>query len=166
MTRKRRTSRQTELKYVSEYIATFYPGRRFWTNLRIGAPHPSMLRPELTEPEIKLLTGWKRRCDALVVESGSLHLIEGMIKPDPYHICRLEHYALLLPYTPELAEFKEWPVVQYLVYPIEDPVVTYLARRHDVRAVLWRPEWLGEILKTFPPRLRRASLTWPVGEGW
>ena len=164
MTRKKRTSRQTELRYVSEYVAHFYSGRHFWTNLRIGAPHPALLRPELEEAEIRLLTGWKRRCDALVLEGEELHLIEGMIRPDPYHICRLEHYALLLPHTPELAEYKEWPVVKYLVYPIEDPVVTYLARLHDVRAVHWRPTWLEEILKTFPHRLRRASLTWPAGE--
>ena len=164
MTRKRREARQTELRYVSDYIAKHYPGRQFWTNLRIGAPHPSLLRPDLEPAEIRLLTGWKRRLDALVVMDHELHLIEGMIRPDPYHICRLEHYALLLPHTPELAEFKEWPVVQFLVYPIEDPVVTYLARLHNVRAVHWRPLWLADIMKTLPHRLRRASLTWPVGE--
>ena len=164
MTRKRRGSRQTELRYVSEYVTKFYPGRRFWTNLRIGAPHPSLLRPELEPAEIRLLTGWKRRCDALVVMEDTLHLIEGMIRPDPYHICRLEHYALLLPYTPELEAYKAFPVEKILVYPIEDPIVTYLARLHDCRAVHWRPEWLEEIIETFPHRLRRASLTWPAGD--
>jgi len=164
MTRKRRTARQTELQYVSDFVQNFYPGRRAWTNLRIGAPHPSLVTPDMSPEEIRLIVGWKRRCDAVVLLDDRLVLIEGMIHADPYHVARLEHYATLLPHTPELAEYKNLPVDKVLVFPIEDPVITLMCRKFGVRAALYQPTWLEETLSTFPWRLQRGSRTWPEGE--
>ena len=161
MTRKRRESRQTELRFVSDFIAKFYPGRQVWTNLRIGAPHPSLVTPGMTPEEIRLTVGWKRRCDAVVQMPDRLVLIEGMIPADPYHVARLEHYASLLPHTPELQEWKHFPIEKVLVFPIEDPIITQMCRKFDVRAVLYQPAWLSETLTSFPWRTQRGSKTWP-----
>ena len=161
MTRKRRRARQTELRYVSDFLATFYPGRRCWTNLRIGAPHPSLVSPDMSPEEIRLIVGWKRRCDAVVVLDDRLVLIEGMIRADPYHVARLEHYAMLLPHTPELEPYKDLPIEKILVFPIEDPVITVMCRKFEVRAAVYRPAWLDNVIKTFPWRVQRGSKTWP-----
>jgi len=155
-------SRQIELKMVSQYIAYNYDGLPYWVNLRIGLPHPSLAPHELTPEERRLTAGWKRRADGIVALPKKLILIEGMVKPDPVHICRLELYELLVPHTPELAEHKWKPIEKQLVFPIEDPATTYLARRHNIKTVLFKPKWLAEIIETFPHRNRRASLTWPL----
>jgi hypothetical protein len=161
MTRKRREARQTELKFVSDFVARYYPGRRVWTNLRIGAPHPSLVTPDMTPEEIRLTIGWKRRCDAVVALDDRLVLIEGMIEADPYHVARLEHYSALLPHTPELEAYKHLPIEKVLVFPIEDPIITAMCRKFGTRAVLHQPPWLSETITTFPWRLQRGSKTWP-----
>ncbi len=109
-------------------------------------------------PEEKAMVGsWRRWADAVVYPPPDWILIEAAIRPNPGKISQLELYALLLPHTPELPYKTDEPLRQILLYAIEDPATTFLARKHGIEAIQYKPTWLPAYLRLLLRRETRGS---------
>lgn len=101
---------------------------------------------------------WRRWADALVYPPPDWILIEAAIRPQPGKISQLELYRLLLPHTPDI-NIKEGEGVRLvMLYAIEDPATTFLARQKGIECVEYKPLWLDAYLRTLMARERRGSL--------
>ena len=110
----------------------------------------------MTPEERAMVGSWRRWADALVYPPPDLILLEAAIRPEPGDISKLELYAMLLRHTPELSPHLDAKTRLILLFAIEDPAVTYLARKHGIEAVEYKPAWLPAYLKLLMPRERRG----------
>jgi hypothetical protein len=150
-----------EMRMVAEYLAKHYGDYPFMTRVRLGSHHPKLHPEDMEESEQRMVGVFRRWADAIVFMPDRLVLIEAKIRPTPGVISQIELYERLLPHTPELTEYKGRPIEKVLLYAIEDPVITAMAREKGIKAVYYRPEWVEEYLTELYPRERRAPLTHP-----
>ena len=106
-----------------------------------------------------MVGAWRRWADALVYPPPDWILIEAAIRPEPGDISKLELYTLLLPHTPELQYKPDQKIRRVLLYGIEDPATTFLARQHRIECIEYKPNWLQAYLRILMPRERRGPLT-------
>jgi hypothetical protein len=143
---------------LSEWLAKEYPQYEYRMRVRLGT-YP-IERDEagryLPDAEMRMLGVWRRWADAIVFLPDRLVLVEAAIRPSPGKLAQLELYKELIPHTPELAEFRDFPIEMVLVYAIEDPVLIKLAREKNIRCVHYIPKWLPAYLEILYPRERRA----------
>lgn len=154
----KRSWQPREMQMVAEWLAKTFPGDPYMTRVRLGAPRPSVPRPDMTPEELAMVGVWRRWADAVVILKDRLLLVEAAIRPNPGKIGQLELYALLLPHTPEFFKYRHLPVELVLLYAIEDPAVVFLARRKGIRCIMYKPAWLPAYLELLMPRERRGSM--------
>ena len=148
-----------EMRFVSEFVAKFYPEEEARFHVRLGST-PERFKGQFTSEETARLVGeFRRRCDALVILPDRIVLVEGKIVPQPGVIMQLLHYERLIPKTPELEEHRLKPIEKLLLCALEDPVVTQLARDYDVRVATFCPGWIPEYLELLYPRERTPTPT-------
>lgn len=142
-----------------DYLADRYPGRRWWTNVRVGPIDPHVPRPDLSEAQRKLMGAFRRYADAVVLDGDTLVIVETTIFKAVEKIGPLLEYARLLPQTPEFAEWRGLPIRAELVSPIPDQRAAELAGQVGITFVTWEPPWLDEVLEQYGRRFRRAPLS-------
>jgi len=76
----KRSWQPRELRLVSEYINSYYPGQPSKTRVRLGSPHPELTRGDLNPQELNLIKVYSRWCDALIFAADRTVLIEGKIR--------------------------------------------------------------------------------------
>ena len=146
---------QREKRLVSDFVATTYPEDRALFNLRLGAINPRITDQDLTEAEIRMLGVARRYADAVVIQEKGLLLIEGYILPSLGKVSQVLAYRTLLPNTPELDSFASLPITSIIVGPIEDQLLTMLARQNNILVRVYRPPWIEEFLNNLSIRHRR-----------
>jgi len=151
-----------EMRLVTEYIAKVYPKFQTITRARLGGTHPSLLSMDLSAAEKRMLTVWRRWCDALIFTPRKVILLEAAILPSAGDISILKHYGYLFGHTPEYKDFWSYELQLELLYAIEDPVVTKLAKMDDIKCSQYYPDWLTEYVKGLYGRKQRAPLTYPI----
>jgi len=151
-----------EMRLVTEYIAKTYPKYTTITRARLGGIHPSLLPDELSAAEKRLLTVWRRWCDALIFLPKKVILLEAAILPTAGDISILKHYGYLFGHTPEYKDYWSFDLQLELLYAIEDPVVTKLAKVENIKTTQFFPDWLTEYIRGLQGRRQRAPLTHPV----
>lgn len=156
---KRGTREPREMRLVSEYIAKYYPKCRTFTRVKLGTIHPDLLLPGIVEKEKRLLRAWQRWADAIVITKTRLILIEGAILPSVGDISVLKLYAWLLRRTPEFIQHKDLTLVLELVFAVEDPLVTTMAREEGITCRKYSPGWIKPYLDKL---FLRPSFTYPV----
>lgn len=149
---KKRNWEPREQRMLAEYMAHNFRGIRYKTRVRLGATQPR-IAGKFTKEESAMLGVFRRWADAIAfLPDKSLLLIETKIRPEPGVISQLKLYAMLIPNTPELEEFKDWPIRMRVVYAIPDPAVEMLARSENIEVVSYFPSWMEEYLKTLQRR--------------
>jgi len=156
MAAEKRQWQAREMRLVSEYLAKHYAKYPSQTRVRLGAIRPEIKSAELTDADKAMLGMWRRWADAIVFMPDRLLLIEAAIRPSPGDISQLELYETLIDKTPELAEHKGKAVEKVLLFAIEDPAVATMARKHGIKVIYFKPDWVDEYLKLLYPRERRA----------
>jgi len=68
-------------------------------------------------------------------------------------------YLDLVPQTPELAEFADWPVDGELVSPIPDPRAEKLCGSVGLAFKVYVPDWLDQFTAQYGQRFKRAPLS-------
>lgn len=144
------------MQMLAEWISKQNDGRRWLMRVRLGAPKPSVPRPDMTPEERALIGTWRRWADAVGLGDEDVLIVESAIRSQPGKISQLELYALLFPQTPEFTAWKGLPVKMVLLYAIEDPATILLARQKGIKCILYKPTWLPAYLEILQPRERRG----------
>lgn len=144
------SNRQWELEMLSEYAAKFYRDWEVRFRVRLGRVPPELTKEGQTAMENILSGNWRRWADLVAIRDHEIHVIEGMIKAQPGKVSQLELYLSLLPYTPELEEFKTYTLVGELVYCVEDVQLIALARAKGIRCVQFVPSWIDQWKAAIP----------------
>lgn len=148
-----------ETRLLSEWLAVRYSDRRVMQRVRVGSDHPALEIPGLSASELRLVANWRRWADAIVIDNGVLVVVESTVLPKPGKISQLDLYIRLVPATPELAEYHDWPVRGILLMAVEDPIMRALASERGYTVELYHPPWVDGYLQSLLPRSRRAPLT-------
>ncbi len=145
-----------EMQMVSDYLAQFFPKVYTLTRVKLGSIPPSETGEVLEEHEVRMLSVYSRWADAIAITSDTIYLIEGAIRPDLGDISKLQAYRRLLPNSPDIKQY--WPrkVEMQLVYAIEDPLITTMAREAGIRPIQFKPAYLDDYIKSLYPRHQRA----------
>lgn len=146
-----------EMQMLSEWLAKTQQGKRWMTRVRLGSPRSEYPRPDMSVEEQAMIGVWRRWADAIILTDTEVEIVEAAIRPQPGKISQLELYAMLLPMTPELEPWKGLPLHLILLYAIEDPATTALARQKGIRCIQYKPLWLDAYLQLLLPRERRGS---------
>jgi len=148
-----------ETRLLGEWLSMRYPGRRVMQRVRVGSDHPALEIPGLSPSEQRMVVAWRRWADAIVFDNGTLVVVEATVLPKPGKISQLDLYIRLVPATPELAEYRDWPVRGLLLAAVDDPVMRLLAAERGYTIELYHPPWVDGYLLTLAPRRREGSLT-------
>lgn len=152
-----RTWEPRERRLVSEWTRLTWPHAHVKENVRLGALNPALQDTTISETELRALGVFRRWVDALVIEPGAVHLVEGKIRNVPGALEQLALYKHLLPLTPELQDVRHLPITSHLVWVIPDPVVELMARDQGVLVHVYHPAWVDDYLKELGSRKQRAS---------
>ena len=148
------TPRETRL--VAEWVVRTYPNALVRFRVDVGNLKPALESTGLTAAELRGLGRSRRWVDAMVVESHVVHLVEGKIRLSPGALEQLELYRELFPLTPELAHLQHLPLELHLVFAVEDPILSAIARRRGVHVHTYNPPWVAAYLAQLSARERRA----------
>ena len=149
------TPRETRL--VAEWVVRTYPDALVRFRVDVGDLKPALDATGLTAAELKRLGRSRRWVDAMVVEPHVVHLVEGKIRLTPGGLEQLELYRMLFPITPELAHLRHLPLELHLVFAVEDPVLSAIARGRGVKVHTYNPPWVSAYLAQLSARERRPS---------
>lgn len=152
-------NRLIETRLLNEWLAVRYPERRVQHRVRVGSDHPALEIPGLSPSELRMAVAWRRWADAIVFDDGTLVVVEATVLPKPGKISQLDLYLRLVPATPELVEYHDWPVRGVLLLAVDDPIIRSLAAERGHTVELYHPPWVDAYLLTLSPALRNASLT-------
>jgi hypothetical protein len=145
-----------EMRLVAEWAVKTYPGTDIRFRVSLGSLTAALDVTGLTAAELRLLGHSRRWVDCMIVEPGVVHLVEGKIRLSPGGLEQLELYRRLFPLTPELESLRSRAVELHLVFAVEDPVLSAIARDRGVRVHVYHPPWVDEYLALLSPRERRA----------
>jgi len=137
--------REWEAEYVSEYCAQTFPRVPIIFHCRLGTWPTPLSAPELEPEEQAMLRVRMRWADAVVILPDKLTVIEGKLRASEFlkGLGELQVYTHLVRHTPEFDQFKERRVVGRLLIPLEDPVVSLVARQQNLDVAVYKPSfWL------------------------
>lgn len=161
-----------EMRLVSEWATQTYPHAHIRFRVDVGDLGPALRDTGLTAAELRALGRSRRWVDAMVVEPRTVHLVEAKIRLSPGALEQLELYRELFPLTPELADLRDRELKLHLVFAVEDPILSAIARRRGVLVHTYHPPWVDEYLAMLSHPERRApqprglqDLFPPEGEG-
>ncbi len=146
-----------ESRLVAEWAVASYPSAHIRFRVDVGNLTPALQGGDLTANELRALGRSRRWVDAMIVEPNAVHLVEGKIRLSPGALEQLELYRRLFPMTPELAHLHHLTPTLHLVFAIEDPVLTAIARERGVLVHIFHPPWVDDYLRELGARERRAS---------
>lgn len=147
-----------EQSMIGEWVSQTFGDVEWRTNVRLGRIQPRAPDGTYSPDELRALGVWRRFVDAVVILPDRLLLVEAVMRADPGKLSQLKLYELLLPQTPELEEHLQLPVQKVLLYCIEDPAVTALARLDDILPVRFVPSCFDAWWQTLRPRDKRAPV--------
>ncbi len=141
---------------MAEWVVRTYPNALVRFRVDVGDLRPALDATGLTAAELRRLGRSRRWVDAMVVEPHVVHLVEGKIRLSPGALEQLELYRMLFPLTPELAHLRHLPLELHLVFAVEDPVLSAIARQRGVHVHIYSPPWVALYLAELSHRERRA----------
>ena len=125
---------QKESVLVNRWIAKFHRTALQWTRVRLGIP----ANPE----EAKLYSVLLRWADAIFIEDGVVHIIEGKLRPELGAIGQLEGYKELFAVTPEFSVYANWPINLILLSPVMDLGIAQICSKKGITYEVWAPaDW-------------------------
>ena len=159
MTEKKRGYTPWEIMMIHEWVATTFPDVRWQTNVRLGPITPRNKRGRFTADELQMLGVHRRRVDAIVFLPDRLLLVEAVLRSDPGKLSILKLYEMLLPQTPELKEYEALEVQKVLLFVIEDPTLSILAKREGIMPIQFVPSFFDQWFNKLRHRDRRTPAT-------
>jgi hypothetical protein len=146
-----------ESRLVAEWAIATYPAAIIRFRVSLGSLTSALTGSDLTADELRAIGHSRRWVDAMIVEPNAVHLVEAKIRLSPGALEQLELYRRLFPMTPELQHLHHLTPDLHLVFAVEDPVLTAIARERGVHVHTYHPAWVDEYLNELLARERRPT---------
>lgn len=138
---------QRERRLISEYIAERYPRDRVIMGCPLG-PAPEKLVATLgPRKALRMVRGLRPEVDALVIRNHQLIMVEAKIRAWVDGIAKLPLYKGLVASTPELEEFREYPIEMRLCFPWYSETIEAAAKNLGVVLDVYHQPWIDEYLE-------------------
>ena len=136
-----------EMRFLADWLPRRFPrAQRVMLNVRLGELPREAGGRALTWPERRAMGVKNRFADALVLDGGTLWLIETSLGAKLEKAAQLEVYDSLLPETEELAELAGLPVRKLLVVAQEDRKLREWCRPRGIEVAFHRPPFIEAYL--------------------
>jgi len=141
---KTRVYRITQPRWVQEYALKHFPERPVRPNCPLG-PVPQNLIDELgLQKAILTYRPYRPEVDLVVVGDEELILIEANLRDLYGAVGKLVIYRSLVPHTPELRHYRDWPIRTVFLCVKAHLPLQYAAKLCEVELEEWAPTWVLE----------------------
>ena len=137
-----RIRRELEPKWVSWYVAKTFPRSLVKLRCPLGSIPEHLIKAHGEAKAIRIHRPWRPEVDACVVTEDKIVLVEAKIQKFMDGLSKLPIYKSLVPLTPELTEYKEFPAEMVLLMPAHIGWVEEAAERAGVKVVVEAPEFI------------------------
>ncbi len=151
-----RPNQKWEERLVSEWLRATYPTSAYQIRARLGSLPANLNAEELDEGGQRLVHGaFASWVDAIVWLPDRTLLVEAKVISHVNGIAQLTKYKRLLPNSPFVSVPLDLPVEPVLLYVIEDPIVSTMAREQGITLIQFGVSWLEEWRQSRLHRQRR-----------
>jgi len=133
---------------ISEYLKRRYSSFPFIMNVPLGKVSEDLMRDVGYKTALGISRPFRPIADALVVLPNYLLLIEAKVWSVIDGLAKLPLYKSLVPFTPELREYRSRKVIMQLVVAWTNPNLEIMARSQGVSLKLYNPPWLVEVTES------------------
>jgi hypothetical protein len=148
-----------EYEMIGEWVSRTFGDVEWRTQVRLGPIQPRLPDGTWTEEEGRMLGRWRRYVDAVVILPDRLLVVEACMMADAGKISILQLYKMLVPQTPELAEYKDLPIQMVFLYAVEDRNLSELARQQGILPVHFVPSNFESWFNKLAARAKRPPQT-------
>ena len=141
-----RKTAQVETRMVSEYLLKEYPQYTTLRAVPLGKVDNELMKSAGYQRALGFSRPYRPEVDAIAILPGAMVLIEAKVWNVVNGLAKLPLYKSLIPFTPELAEYKKLPVIMEIVVGWSNANLEIMARDLDVRIKVFSPAWLTEIV--------------------
>ena len=142
-----RKTQQVEERLVAEYLKDVYPQYPTINKQPLGKVSESLMATEGYKRALGISRPFRPYADAIVILPGALVLIEAKVWSILNGLAKLPMYKSLVPFTPELKDYWKLPVVMELVVGWSNTNLEIMARKYDVKVVVYCPDWLKTVVE-------------------
>jgi hypothetical protein len=142
-----RKSRQVEVRMVAEYLKLEYSRYTHITKQPLGKVPEELMAEVGYKRAVGMTRPFRPEVDAVVVLPGALVIIEAKVWNVVNGCAKLPVYKSLIPFTPELAQYRHLPVIMELVVGWTNDNLEIMARDAGVRIKVYCPTWLNEVVQ-------------------
>lgn len=123
---------QKEAKLVNRWLAKFHRTAPQWTRIRLGQV--------ANNEEAKFHMVKLRWADAIFIEDGKVHIVEGKLRPELGVFGQLEGYSELFRVTPEFMQWWNWPIELIILTPVLDLNLVEIAKKKGIKYEIFKEE--------------------------
>lgn len=137
-----RKTERVETRMISEYVVQTYGKYPHMFGVPLGRVSEELMKTAGYQAAIKMSRPYRPEADAIVVLPGALLIIEAKVWNIINGLAKLPLYKSLVPFTPELAQYKTLGVTMELVVGWSNANVDIQARDMNVKVSIFCPDWL------------------------
>jgi hypothetical protein len=141
-----RKTQQVETRMLSEYLLAAYPQYTSIRAVPLGKVDGKLMADVGYKKALRISRPFRPEADAAVIMPGALLLIEAKVWNVINGLAKLPLYKALVPFTPELQQYKDLPVVMELVVGWTNSNLEIMAREHGVAVKVFSPAWLQDVV--------------------
>ncbi len=142
-----RKTRQVETRMVAEYLISQYGKFPTKQAVPLGKVDENLMASEGYQKAILMSRPYRPEVDAIVVLPRYLVLVEAKVWNVVNGLAKLPLYKSLVPFTPELQQYKDKEVLMELVVGLTNDNLAIMARDLGVTVRVYCPDWLNEVVQ-------------------
>lgn len=141
-----RKTQQVETRLVAEYLLATYPQFPHIAGVPLGRVSEQLMAEVGYEKAIRMSRPIRPEVDAVVILPRFLVLIEAKVWHIIDGMAKLPLYRSLIPFTPELREYRNSEVIMELVTPWTNPNLEIMCRDASIHLHVFKPAWIAEVV--------------------
>ena len=131
-----------------EWLTKNYPPGSWTSNVRLGAPDPQLQAVATTPEERRMLMIALHTCDAVVLTTDKVTIVEVATEPKVEKVCQCELYGHLFRETEQFKAHWNKPIDLIILSTVESDLIRWFAEKHGVRWVVYVPLWWEAHIRT------------------
>ena len=150
-----------ERQLIIDYIRDRFPNDRVGFDFPLGPPPTRLIAEFGYSKALRIGRASRVKVDAVIWKDGTLILVEAKIREWVNGVAKLPLYKALVPETPELEPYWEWPVRMVLALPYSNELIESACERLGVELDEFTSatvdEAMAEVQKWQSPEWRKAQ---------